>query len=371
MKRKNWMRYTLRDEAGEFGDAGGGGTADAGAAATTESGMDAAELEAAVNSIGEGLGFKTEEDPPEEADTPPVAKAEKTPEEKPAEASPVNGKPAPLTDVNVPPASWRDGAKNTWNNLPIEARQEILKRENDMFQGIEQYKDNAAVGKTVLGVLQPYMPMMKQYNVNPASHIDNLMRTHQSIITASPEGRAQQLIEIGRQYGVDLTIKGQQQRTDPDDDAGTYVEPEVAKLTERFNRIESTQAQINAERHQQRVAEIERQVTEFSSKPEHKHFDLVYAEMSALIGKGLAKDLPDAYEKAVRLNPQAWALETARLQTEAAEKAKKEAIEKAAQVKRSTAANVNSKVRDGSRATADESWEDTMKGVASKYYEKN
>lgn len=374
MKWKNWMRYTVRNEAGEFGDSGsGGGSVDTGG--STESGMSTAELEAAVTSIGDGLGFNSKDDDadPDPAAETPVAEVKKEPvAEKPAAETPApTGKPTPLTDINVPPASWRDAAKGEWANLPEAARQEILKRENDMFEGIAQYKDNAAVGKTVLNVLQPYMPMMQQYNVNPAQHIDNLMRTHQEIITASPEGKAQRLMEIGRQYGIDLVPRGSQQREAAEDEPGSYVDPAVTKLTERFQQIESTQAQINAERHQQRVAEIERSIAEFAAKPENVHFDLVYAEMSALIGKGLAKDLPDAYAKAVRLNPQAFALETARLQTEAAEKAKKEALEKAAQVKRSTAANVSSKARDGSRTTTVGSWEDTMKEIADKHYSSN
>jgi hypothetical protein len=368
MKWKNWMRYTLRDEAGEMGSGDtGGGTV---APETTASGMDPAELAAAVDSISEGLGFKSNDDDTDPPDGEAAETAKPEPTDKPVDdkttATPTGNKPAPLTDINVPPGSWRDTAKSTWATIPEAARQEILKRENDMFDGIAQYKDNAIVGKTVLNTIEPFIPMMKQYNVNPAQHIGNLMRTHHDLIVASPEVRAQQLIEIGRQYGVPLTIAGARQATASDDEPGSYVDPEVQRLTAEFQALKSNQAQINSTFQAQKTAEVERMIADFAAKPENKHFDLVYAEMSALIGKGLAKDLPDAYQKAIRLNPQAWALESQRLQTEAAEKAKKEVLEKAAQVKRSTAANVNSKARDGSRATTLGSMEDTMKAAYEK-----
>jgi len=78
---------------------------------------------------GEGVVETTEEE--EELST------SKSEEETKVSESPI---PSPLQE---PPKSWSNEAKAEWAGMSERARQEVLKREEDIFNGIEQYKSRA------------------------------------------------------------------------------------------------------------------------------------------------------------------------------------------------------------------------------------
>ena len=114
------------------------------------------DLDTAVRDLGEELfGTTTEDD--SDADTPDDAGdaagsvpavhapddgagaadvvADKAAAEKPADDA--QGDP-PAQDSVAPPKTWRAEAAGMWAQLPPAVQQEVLKREADIFQGIEQ-----------------------------------------------------------------------------------------------------------------------------------------------------------------------------------------------------------------------------------------
>lgn len=371
---KSWMQYTsrkYREEAGEFGDTGGG--------------MGADELSAAVDDIGSALGFNdddegegtanSEEDDNDKAIDKALAEkpaAEKAPsEETKPDAEKLTGEPAKtmvIGDMQTPPSTWRKEAAETWAALPETAKLEVLKREQDMMAGIEQYKGDAAVGKTLQNVVAPYREIMQVNNVNPVEHIGALLDTHHKLVTGSPAQRTALFTQIAASYGIEFGG----QTNAADDTPGSYVDPETAKLQAEINEIkwaQQQQVQQAAQRERQTLlTTLEAQVNEFAAKPENIHFDVVATDIGNLLKSGVARNLKEAYEKAVWANPTTRALETQRLQAEAAEKAKKEALAKTTQIKKSTSANVVTKSRDGSRTAPIGSIDDTMNEIAAQMF---
>lgn len=371
---KSWMQYTsrkYREEAGEFGDTGGG--------------MGADELSAAVDDIGSALGFNdddtddgtfdSEEDENDKAiekalNEKPAAEKAPSEEEKPEAEKPA-GEPAKnmvIGDMQTPPSTWRKEAAETWAALPETAKLEVLKREQDMMAGIEQYKGAAAIGKTFQNVVAPYSEIMQQYQVDPVQHIGSLLQTHHALVTGSPAQRTQLMRQIVADYGIDLGSGD----AAADNTPGSYQDPATVALQSQIEELKWQQQQV-----QQQAAHRERQtlmntltaqVEEFAAKPENKYFDMVASEIGDLLKSGVAKNLPDAYAKAIWTNPQTRALETQRLQAEAAEKAKKEALAKTNQIKKSTSVNVVTKSRDGSRTAPIGSIDDTMNEIAAQMF---
>jgi len=364
---KSWMQYTgrkYREEASEFGDSGGG--------------MEEAELSAAVEDIGSALGFLDDEGEGDDNDSvidkaldesPAAEKAPTTEAEAKPEAEKSTGEPAKnmvIGDMQTPPSTWRKEAAETWAALPETAKMEVLKREQDMMSGIEQYKGDAAVGKTLQNIVAPYREIMQQHSINPVQHIGNLLDTHHKLATGSPAQRLALFQQIAGTYGIQLG------GSDADNKPGSYVDPETAKLQSEIDELKWAQQQQFQQAHQRERAAlmttVTAQVEEFAAKPENKYFDMVAGEIGDLLKSGVAKNLKDAYDKAIWTNPQTRALEAQRLQAEAAEKAKKELLSKTAQIKKSTSSNIVTKPRDGSRTAPTGSIDDTMKETADRLF---
>lgn len=366
---KSWMQYTgrkYREEASEFGDSGGG--------------MAEADLSAAVDDIGSALGFTDDDNDEDDNDSvidkalgeKPAAEKATVPEEAAkSDAEKPAGEPAKnmvIGDMQTPPSTWRKEAAETWAALPETAKLEVLKREQDMMAGIEQYKGDAAVGKTLQNVIAPYSNIMQQYNVDPVQHIGSLLQAHHALVTGSPAQRAQLMQQIAADYGIDLGGM----RNPADEEPGSYKDKATLELQSQIEELKWQQQQVQqqaAQRERQNLtATITAQVEEFAAKPENKYFDMISKDIGDLLKSGVAKDLADAYSKAVWANPQTRTLETQRLQAEAAEKAKKEALVKTTQMKKSTSTNLVTKPRDGSRTAPTGSIDDTMNEIAAQMF---
>ena len=79
-----------------------------------------------------------------------------------AQAAPVaeTTEPAPAEALPAP-KTWRPDAAAKWAELPPEVQQEVLKREQDIFKGLETYKADATVGRSVNQIIAPYLPMLE------------------------------------------------------------------------------------------------------------------------------------------------------------------------------------------------------------------
>ncbi len=247
-----------------------------------------------------------------------------------------------------PPKTWRPEAAAKFATLPPEVQQEVLKREEDIFKGLESYKADASIGKTLKGIMQPYMQVFQAQGVDPMQQVSGLMRAHVALATGTPEQKQQFFQHLAKEYGVDLDVEA------------PYVDPQVAGLQKQLADLQS---RLNGREQQEANdarSKLQAEIDTFASDPAHQYFDEVANDIAGLLRSGAAKDLKDAYDKAIWANPITRAKEQARLTADAETKAKAEAAERAKQARKATGANVKSSAKAASGTAPLGSIDDTL-----------
>lgn len=327
------------------------------------------DVGAAVDEIGSGLGFDESPAPKEdddvvlevtakdvtEASTPAPAAASETPLE-----TPTDGTASTLASVDEPPKTWRKEASATWAALPSEAKSEILKREADIFKGIESYKVDATFGKSMKAAVQPYEEIMRANGLEPVATVQGMLRGHHTLATGTPEQKTALFRQMAKDYRIDLASLSETSGEPP------YIDPSVAALQNELRGVQSQLAEVNQRRMQEVRNSISSEIDNFAKNPANPYFDEVAAEVATLLQKGVAGTLQEAYEKAVWLNPATRAKEAARTTAEATAKAQQELREREAKARKATAANVKASAKSGSATTPLGSLDDTLEAALSK-----
>lgn len=321
-------------------------------------GSDDFDMGAAVDSLSGELGF--ESDPPQdqddlhveigETDLQKAENADLTPPADNQDTPPADAPPTP--SAIEPPKTWRKEALEQWNALPEVVKAEVLKREEDIFRGLETYRADATFGKSLKSVLDPYLPILQQYNIDPAAQVANLMQAHHTLALGAPEQKVAFMRQLAQEYGIDLgELSG----------AGApFVDPAVDALQKELQAVKSTLSARERVEAQQRMQSIQTEIEQFASDPANDHFDTVANDIAALLKAGTAKDLKDAYEKAVWANPVTRAKLVAKQQAEAAAQAKAEAAKRAAAAKSASSVVVRAKPSSASGTAPIGSMDDTM-----------
>lgn len=330
--------------------------------------LDAGEVQAdggfdtagAVESIAEGLGLGgAAGDEGDDAPDEPVAAAPAPAAAKPAAEPPAADPTKPAAEGLTPPKTWRPEAASKWATVDPTVQAEIIKREEDVFRGISQYKQAADSWQNVQRAISPYMPAMQQHGIEPVAHIATLMNAHQTLALGTAEAKEAMFLQLAQDYGVDLA------RLDPAN--RPYEDPQVIALRQNVQRLESQLNGITTQTAQSKQAEIASQVEGFAADPANEHFADVFEDMAVLLQGSSKLTLKEAYDKAVWANPVTRGKELARLETERtaeaarkAEEAKAAAAVKAAAVRKATGANVRSIPKSGSAALPVGTMEDTL-----------
>lgn len=339
--------------------------------------MELDDLDVAVEDIAEGLGFSSLDDNDKQLDievgkqdegteTPPTDEGEKELEvgkeeekEKELEKQPVEDSAKTEPEVEpgpAPPKTWRPEATKDWDKLPAGVKAEVLKREEDMFKGIEAYKFDAGIGKAIKNIVAPHEEAIRKEGVEPLYLIKNLLNAHVVLSTKADQAQKQAVFQkLAQEYGVELDPARQ-----------VYQDPEVLSLKKTIAELNSRISTTENRTAEQIRASLKQEIDQFAADPKNIHFDAVSDDIAQLLKSGAAKDLQEAYDKAIYYNPTTRALEVQRLAAIEAEKAKKEAAEKVKAAREATAANVKATPKVGSGTAPVGSMEDTMKETLAK-----
>ncbi len=276
-----------------------------------------------------------------ETDTPDT-NTDATPSE--TEATPPAGDTPP--DSTAAPQTWRPEAQQAWASLPEVVRQEIVKREQDMFAGLEQYKVAAAEGAKYTEALAPFQTIFQTYGIDPAQQVAGLMNAHLTLTMGTPEQKQALVQQFVNDYGLSNI-----QLDTP------YVDPAVSSLQSELRQV---RMQLDAQRSQisrETEAKIQDDVAKFAADAKNVHFNTVYADMAQLLQSGVSTTLQDAYDKAVWANPVTRAAEIKRQQD--AERQKQADV--AAKARLKTGVTVKSTGSGGTATTG--TMDDTMAEV--------
>lgn len=340
-------------DSGAAADVSGGAPSVAETPQNAESGLDIgkASQEIGASLFGEedtevgAEQTKTDEPPPTEETKGEPAKAVET-QTPPA----VQGKPSFSKDV--PPNTWRKEATADWANLPEVVREEIVKREQDFFAGIEQYKGDAAIGNKLLDTLRPFVSVFEEANLPVETTLTGLLRVEETLRRGSPQQKAAVVTRLLEAYNIDPEHVSLPEKA--------VLPPEVERLQREVVQLQSQLNRTTSQQQAAMQAKWEGEVSEFMKNPANVHVEEAATTMAHLLRTGAAKTLSEAYEMAIWATPSIRAKETTRLQAEQA----KTAQQQVAAAKKATAANVQTAAKGAGSNASRGSWEDSL----SSYY---
>lgn len=255
------------------------------------------------------------------------------------------GMTEPVVEDIPAPQAWAKDTHEIWKTLTPEARAQINKREQQMLEGLGQYKEYHAIGKGIKEAITPYMPMLNAAGADPIKAVSVLLNANYRLTQGPIESRKAAFVELGQSLGL---INAQQMQSNEP--------PEVRQMRERLERLEGSLTQRQQEQLNERRTQVTNEVESFAK--EAPYFDEVADDMIAFINAGVP--MKQAYEKAVYANPVTRQKEIARLNKEAQDALKAKSGKAVAEAKRSTAANVRS--RDTVRSPTEKAgkMEDTL-----------
>lgn len=292
-------------------------------------------------------------------ETGKFAKAEEKPAEtEPAqatapatEAQPEQPEEQPQPEAIRPPATWSASAKAEYAKLPDVVRNEIAKREADFSRGIQQYAEKAKVADRYNQEFQPYDQMFRSLNAKPEQFLRDALSTEYKLRTISPQEKTQLLMQYAKHYGADLSVIPQmlgmnKPEGDGQPDIQEQVRQAVQQLVNPLAQKVQTWEQQSLQASQRQQQEVENEVqgqieafqnaTDDAGQPKHLFFENVRGTMSALIERGEATSLEQAYEMACYANNEVRAALIAQEQSKAEAKRLDEAKRKAAEAKRAS-----------------------------------
>ena len=250
------------------------------------------------------------EEPAENRDEKGRFKSQENTEEEPI-ANPV--------DEEVKrPTTWKKEYRDVWDKMqegqPLD-KEEFAKfaeyanqREAEYKRGVSAYKAEADNARQLTEAIGPFVPELQAQNIHPVAWINNLGRAHMVLSKAPYAEKVQMFHRLAQDYGIQLNQDGismpEQQ----------YVDPYQQQLMQQLQATQQQVQQLSQIREQEDNARLQQEINRVSSNKERfPHFDMVREDMAQLLERGLAPDLESAYAKAVRMNDEAYKLETDKL----------------------------------------------------------
>lgn len=263
--------------------------------------------------------------------------------------------PAPTAPKR--PSTW---GKDTWPiydklaaGLPLTAQEAktvidtIHKREGDFANGVSTYKQEFDRVKPLDEAVAPYRDLLKQHNMDEGTAVRNLLNTQHALTFGQPQQKVDIINNLIAEYKLPIKVAYQ-------DNQGQWQllaaqqQPQQQPQQPQF-RPEDIQRLVRqeliGERTQQTIAEFERNAPE--------HYATVKQDMAGLLQAGLAQDLQDAYDTALRLPKHAEIFNAMQQQQREQDDAKAKAVQQQKVVRaRANAVSTSSATPSGNMAQA-------------------
>lgn len=239
-----------------------------------------------------------------------------------------------------PPASWKKDFHEVWTTADPKLKEYAWQREEEMKRGVEPLLSKAQFADSIQQAIEPYQNNLKSLGIEPPQAIKALMDADNVLRHGSPQQKAQMFASLSQQYGVNLgEISNLQQQP---------VDPTVSALQ---NELYSVRNEVMSWKQQQEAAQNQAllgEINTFAQKAEF--FEDARPTMIQLLNSGMAQNLDDAYNKALRLDESLSSKiqQSTQAQTEAA---KRESANKAAKAARAAAVSVRSSTPGVNTAT--------------------
>jgi hypothetical protein len=135
------------------------------------------------------------------------------------------------------------------------------------------------------------------------------MKTARVLYQGTPEQKAREVADMCQRHGIDIESLAHVQPIDP------TIRALQAQQEQILQFLAAQQRPVVPDIEPTLVSEVQQ------FKQSHEHFDLVREDMALLLESGRASGMDDAYNKAIRMNDQAWGATQAKQQADAQAKA--------------------------------------------------
>ncbi len=190
------------------------------------------------------------------------------------------------------PRSWEKQAQELWKDLPEAVKLEVEKREGQIFDGIDQYRQKAKSFEELNQVISPYLANIQAQGLNPAQAIQHLLSADHVLRTSNPQQKLQYFNKLAQYYQVDLGGQAEAEEGDP----------ALSELKNELYSVKQELAKYQQESQRAATAPLISEIEQFRAG--HDHFDTLRPVMAALLESGAASDLQSAYDQALYANPE-------------------------------------------------------------------
>ena len=237
-----------------------------------------------------------------------------------------------------PPASWKKDYHEVWQKADPKMQEYAWQREEQMRAGVEPLLSKAQFADAMQEAISPYMQTIQGLGLTPDKAVAALMDADHKLRNSDPQAKLQYFYQLAQSYGINLGAM-QGQPAQQSQAAPQSVDPMVWQLQNELNKV---RGEVMGWKQQQEMVENQtllNEINQFSLKAEH--FEDVRPAMIQLLQSGMAQTLDEAYEKAIRLDPNLFEQVSKAQQAEIVAKQAKEA-NKAAKAARAAAVSVRS-----------------------------
>jgi hypothetical protein len=261
---------------------------------------------------------------------------------KPAPAIGQQPQAQPAAPALRAPASWKPAAREHWAKLPPDVQQEVVRREVETARTLQESSRAREALSYVQQAIGPFAQNIHASGTDAISMIGNLMKADNTLRHGSISDKASLVADIIKNYGVDITaldrvLAGAQPSADPSAMLADQLRRDMDARLQPVMQFFQTMHGARQQRVEQINTEAATEVEAFAADPAHEFYEDVRAEMADIIDlytqRGASISLQDAYDRAIKLNPQVSEIVTARAEQERAS-----AAASAAQRARRTAA---------------------------------
>jgi len=179
-----------------------------------------------------------------------------------------------------------------------------IEREQNYATGISGYKAKAEEAKEYAEAMQDILPVLQQQNMPAGEFIRNVSQAHKVLVMGSPQEKLQMFGWLAQSYGIPLDAIAPAQQ-------GQY-DPNQMQLMQKIQQLEANVNGVASWREQQEQTAVQREIAKFTDASKYPHFEQVRGVMAQLLESGMADNLDSAYEKAVRLDGDAFQAEQQR-----------------------------------------------------------
>lgn len=195
-------------------------------------------------------------------------------------------------------------AQAEWANAPETLRNDVMRRVTELTQGMEKYKGEAEIHAKAFEPVRRFDEMARKSGTTLEAALTNYTGIEDAILANPVQG----FLQICQNMNINPQALGQAL-------AGLSPQqiaqmPQAQQQPQTPAELQAIKDEIAEIKRQSQQAQIEQTITSFASEKDadgalkHPYFDELATSISEMLETKFAKNLSDAYEKAVRLSPE-------------------------------------------------------------------